>query len=118
MITLPAELFHVTRTVLETQLAGCNALARTAFDSGAGLFDVNVNLARDHLAAATAASNKLLFVRDPQDLIGLAAVHSHQALNRVHAYGRGMAGVASDLHTRLGELGKDFAGTLSRTSIE
>lgn len=118
MFTLPAELFHVTRTLLESQLAQGSALARTAFDSGASLFDVNVNLAREQMAAATAASNQLMFVRDPQDLIGLAAVQSHQALNRVHAYGRGMAGVASDLNTMLGELGKDFAGTLSRTSIE
>lgn len=118
MFTLPAELFHVTRAVLEGQLAQGNALARTAFDSGARLFDVNVNLAREQMTAATAASNQLMFVRDAQDLLGLAAVQSHQALNRAHAYGRGMAGVASDLHTKLGEMGKDFAGTLPRTSIE
>jgi len=118
MFTLPAELMYVARTALETQMAGCNALARTALDSGANLIDVNVGLARDQLAAATAASNQLLFVRDPQDWIAIAAAQQHEALNRVQAYGRRVAGVASDMHAVLDEMGKDFAGTLSRTSIE
>ncbi len=118
MYTLPAELLYVTRTALETQLAGANALTRAAFNGGASLLDVNMQLAREHLAAATAASNQLLFVRDAQDLVAIAAVHSQQVLDRAKAYGRRVAGVASDLNSRLNELGNDFAGTLPRTSIE
>ena len=118
MLTLPAELMYVFRTALEAQMASCNALARTALDSGASLIDVNVGLAREQLAAANAASNQLLFVRGPQDLVAIAAAQQHEALNRVQAYGRRVAGVASDMHTVLDELGKDFAGTLPRTSIE
>lgn len=118
MFTLPAELMYIARSALETQMASCNALARTALDNGAYLIDVNVGLARDQMAAVTAASNQLLFVRGPQDLIAMAAAQQHEALNRAQAYGRRVAGVASDLHAVLDEMGKDFAGTLSRTSIE
>ncbi len=118
MYTLPAELLYATRTALETQLAGANALTRAAFDGSASLIDLNVQLAREQLTAATAASNQLLFVRDAQDFVGIAAVHSQQALDRAKAYGRRVAGVASDLNTSLSELGNEFAGTLSRTSIE
>jgi len=118
MFTLPAELLYVARTALETQMASCNALARSALDTGASLIDVNVGLARAQLAAATAASNQLMFVRAPQDIVALAAAQQHEALIRAQAYGRRVAGVASDLNAVLGELGKDFAGTLPRTSIE
>ena len=118
MYTLPAELLYVARTALTSQLAGCDALARTAFDSGASLAGANVRLAREGLAAATAASNQLLFVRGPHDLLALAIAQQHEALGRAQAYGRHVAGVASDLNKTLGTLGKDFAGTLSRTSIE
>jgi Xaa-Pro aminopeptidase len=112
------ELMYFVRTALTAQMATCDALVLTALDSSASLIDVNVGLARGQLAAATAASNQLLFVRDPQDLVAIAAAQQHEALNRVQAYGRRVAGVASTMHTVLDEMGKDFAGTLPRTSIE
>ena len=118
MFTLPAELLYVTRTALETQMAGCNSLARTALDSGASLIDVGVGLARDQIAAATAASNQLMFVRDPQDFVAIAAAQQHESLVRAQACGRRVAAVASEINTMFDGLSKDFAGTLSRTSIE
>lgn len=113
-----SEWLYFARTALTSRMAACNALARSVLDSGASLMDVNVGLARDQLAAATAASNQLLFVRDPQDLVAIAAAQQHEALNRAQAYGRRVAGVASTMHAVLDEMGRDFAGTLSRTSIE
>jgi phasin family protein len=118
MFMLPTELLYATRTLVETQLAGCNALLQAAFDSNVRLLDVNVHAARAQLEAASAVSNQLLFVKEPQELLTLTARQSQQALDRAQAYGRNVAGVASDAHTRLGELGKDFAGTLSHTPIE
>jgi hypothetical protein len=118
MYTLPAELLYVTRTLVDSQLAGCNALMRTAFESSASLIDLNVHAVRAQLAAANAVSSQLVFVREMQDLIRLTATQSQQAVERAQRYGRNMAGVANDWHARLGELSKDFAGTLPRTPIE
>jgi hypothetical protein len=118
MFTLPSELMYVARTFVDAQLAGCNALLRAAFESGAGVVDVNVHAARAELAAANAVSSELLFVRGPQELVALTARESQQAVERAQRYGRHLAGVAHDAHGRLGELSKDFAGSLPRTSLE
>ncbi|TWI45979.1 phasin protein [Pseudoduganella flava] len=118
MFTLPSELMYVTRTFFDTQLAGCNALLRTAFESGASMLDVNVHAARAELAAANAVSSELLFTRGPHDLAALTARESQQAVERAQRYGRHLAGIAHDVHGRLGELSKDFAGSLPRTSLE
>ena len=118
MYTLPAELLYATRSLMESQLAGCNALMRTAFDGGASLLDLHVRAARAHLDAANAASSELLFVRQPQDLLGLTARQSQSALDRAQAYGRQMAGVANTLHSRLDALGKEGAGSAPHNPIE
>ena len=116
--TPPAALVNATRNLAESQLAGYNALMRAAFESGASLIDVNVHATRAGIAAANAASNELLFVREVRDLVCLTASHSQQALERAQRYGRQMAGVASAAHDRLGELSRDFAGSLPRNPIE
>ena len=115
---LPAELVDVTRNFAESQLAGYNALMRAAFESSASLIDVNVHATRAGIAAASAASNELLFVREVRDLVCLTASHSQQAMERAQRYGRQMAGVASAAQDRLGELSRDFAGRLPRNPIE
>ncbi len=111
MYTLPAEILYATRTFADSQLAGCRALMQAAFDSSASLIGVNVNAARAQLAAASTATTALLHVRDPQELVALTASQSQQAFDRAQAYGRHVAGVASDANARLGALSKDFAGT-------
>jgi Phasin protein len=115
---LPEQFLDAARNLAETQLASCNALVRAAFESSASLIGVNVHATRDHLAAASTVSNELLFVREVRDLVCLTASHSQQALERAQRYGRQMAGVANEAHHRIGELSRDFAGSLSRNPIE
>lgn len=115
---LPAELVNASRAFAETQLAGCNALMRAAFESGASLVELNVHATREGMAAASAVSNGLLFVREPRDLVCLTASQSQQALERAQRYGRQVAGVANTAQHRLGELSRDLAGSLPRNPIE
>ena len=115
---LPAELFNATRSLAESQLAGCNALLQAAFKSSASLFDLHVHATRDGLAAANAVSSQLMFVREPRDLVCLTASQSQQAMDRAQRYGRQVAGVANEAQHLLGELSKDFAGSLPRNPIE
>ncbi|MBB3223869.1 phasin family protein [Pseudoduganella umbonata] len=115
---LPAEFVNAGRTFAETQLAGCNALMRAAFESGASLVELNVHATREGMAAASTVSNGLLFVREPRDLVCLTASQSQQALERAQRYGRQVAGVANTAQHRLGELSRDFAGSLPRNPIE
>lgn len=115
---LPAELVNVTRDIAESQLAGCNAWLRAAFESGASLVELNVHATREGIAAANAVSNGLLFVREPRDLVCLTASQSQQALERAQRYGRQVVGVANTAQDRLGELSKDLAGGLPRNPIE
>ncbi|QBE63649.1 phasin family protein [Pseudoduganella lutea] len=105
---LPAELVNAGRAFAESQLAGCNALMRAAFESGASLVELNVHATRESIAAANAVSNGLLFVREPRDLVCLTASQSQQALERAQRYGRQVAGVANAAQHRMGELGKEF----------
>jgi len=114
----PSDLVNVTRDFAESQLAGCNALVQAAFESGASLVALNVHATRDGIAAANAASNGLLFVREPRDLVCLTASQSQQALERAQRYGRQVAGVANAAQHRIGELSRDFAGGLPRNPIE
>jgi hypothetical protein len=59
-----------------------------------------------------------MFVREPRDLVCLTASQSQQAMERAQRYGREVAGVANETHSRLGELSRDFAGSLPRNPIE
>ncbi|GGX84193.1 hypothetical protein GJV26_12825 [Massilia dura] len=115
---LPTELFNATRSLTESHLAGCNALLQAAVDSGASLFGLSVHAAQDGIAAANAASSQLLFVREVRDLVCLTASQSQQAVERAQRYGRQVAGVANEAHSRIGELSRDFAGSLPRNPIE
>jgi hypothetical protein len=114
----PAELLNATRDVAGSPLAGCNALLQAAFNSSASLFDLNMHATRDGLAAATTVSSQLMFVREARDLVCLTASQSQQAMDRAQRYGRDVAGVANETHKRLGELSRDFAGSLPRNPIE
>jgi phasin family protein len=114
----PPELVNISRELAESQLAGCNALVRAAFESGASLLALNVDATRDGIAAANAVSNQLLFVREARDLVCLTASQSQQALERAQRYGRQVAGVANTAQQRIGELSRDFAGGLPRNPIE
>jgi phasin family protein len=115
---LPAGLVDATRSFAESQLAGCSAFVRAAFESSASLVELNVHAARDGIDAVGTVSNQLLFVREPRDLVCLTASQSQQALERAQRYGRQVAGVANQANHRLSELSRDFAGSLSRNPIE
>lgn len=115
---MPADFLHAGRNFAESQLAGCNALMRAAFESGASLIDLNLHATRDGIAAANAVSSQLLFVREVRDLVCLTASQSQQAVERAQRYGRQVAGVANQAHNRMGELSRDFAGSPPRNPIE
>lgn len=64
------------------------------FASFASLCDWQRDTAWASIAAMTAASNELLAIQHPQDLLQMATDHGLQALDRAQAFGREATDVA------------------------
>jgi phasin family protein len=101
MFALSEQLTRAGKAVLDAQLAGANAFAEAAFESGATVVDLNVDAVRTALAAATVAARQLMAVRSPQEWFSAAAGQSQLALDRASAYGRQAGDIAQGAQARL-----------------
>ncbi|MDB5765078.1 MAG: phasin family protein [Herminiimonas sp.] len=79
----------------ESQFAAATALANKAFAGVAQLVDLNVSAAKASLEHSTAAVQQLLSAKDPQEFFALSAAQTQPNAEKLLAYGRNLASIAS-----------------------
>jgi phasin family protein len=85
----------VAKANFESQLAVTTTLANKAFESVAQLVDLNVSAAKASLEHSTAAAQQLLAAKDLQEFFALSAAQAQPSTEKVLAYGRNLASIAS-----------------------
>lgn len=95
MFSIPEQFSAATKANFETQLAVMTALTNKAFESVEKLVDLNINAARTSLEESTAATQKILSAKDPQEFFSLTSAHAQPNTEKALAYGRHLANIAS-----------------------
>ncbi len=95
MFSIPEQFSAATKANFEAQLAAFNTLTYKAFEGVEKLLDLNINAARTSLEESTAAAQKLLEVKDPQEFLSLTSAQVQPNAEKALAYGRHLVGIAS-----------------------
>ena len=109
MFSISKKLIQVTKSALDEQLLSFTKVVEAAFDSGAGVVDMNVDAIKTSMAAAVVATNQFLGVKNSHDLMSLATAQSQQAFDHMSAYGRQVVEIASGVQARLSALAQSGA---------
>jgi phasin family protein len=89
------EFSSTTKAAVEAQLAALTELTNKAFESIAQLVDLNVSTVKSSLEYSSTAAQQLLAAKDSQELFALTAAQAQPNADKVIAYGRSLAGIAS-----------------------
>jgi phasin family protein len=95
MFTTADQFSAATKANFEQQLATLTNLTNKAFASVAELVELNVSAAKASLENSTAAAQQLLSVKDAQEFFTLSAAQSQPNAEKVLAYSRNLASIAS-----------------------
>lgn len=101
MSTFPEQFSEAARANLEAQTNALTALFTQAFDNVEKIVDLNLNTAKTSLEDTTITLKQLLAARDPQDFFSLTAAQAQPAAAKAIAYGRSLAGIASNAQAEL-----------------
>lgn len=110
MVSFSEQVSRASLAAYEAQLASVQAFVGAAIAGSARVIDLNLDAARTALAAATVASNQLLAVKDPQELLQLSRAQSKLAIDRIGSYGGQAKDVAHETHENFSTVTKgEFA---------
>lgn len=95
MFSLPEEFSAATKSHFEAQLAMITTLTNTAFESIEKLVNLNMNVVKASLEESTIVAQKLLAVKDPQELMAFGSTQLQPGSEKTLAYGRHLTGIAA-----------------------
>jgi phasin family protein len=83
------------KATLENQMLTFTALTSAAFDGGAKIVNLNMDIAKVRLQESSAALNQLMSAKNPQEYLSLAASQTHQNIEKALTHYRNVADIAS-----------------------
>ena len=89
------QLSNATKASIDSQLAAMSELANKALHSVAELVELNITTAKESLAHTQAASQQMLSVKDPQDLVNLTSAQAQPGAEKALAYARHAASIVA-----------------------
>ncbi len=96
MFSFQEQFSAATKTQFEAQIAMITALTAKAFESVEKVIDLNMNVAKASLEESAANVQQLLSAKDPQEFFSLTAAQAQPNAEKAVAYGRHLAGIASN----------------------
>lgn len=95
MLSFQEQFSAATKTQFEAQLAILSALTNKTFESFEKVLDLNLNVAKASLEESNANAQQLLTAKDAQEFFSLTAAQAQPNAEKVLAYSRHLAGIAS-----------------------
>ncbi|MFZ6760940.1 phasin family protein [Undibacterium sp. Ji50W] len=95
MFTAPEQFSAATKANFDAQLALITTLTSKAFEGVEKFVELNLNAAKSSLEESTAATKQLLAAKDPQEFFNLSAAQAQPTAEKVLAYSRHLANIAS-----------------------
>ena len=86
---------NATKATFEAQMAAMNDFANRALHSMAELAELNIATAKASLEQTSAAAQQILSAKDPQEIIALTSSQAQPNAEKVLAYGRHVASIAT-----------------------
>lgn len=97
MFTIPEQFSEASREGFQKQLTLASALAAKTFEGVEKIIDLNLSFAKESVDGSNAAAKQLFSVKDPQEWLSVGAAFAQPNAEKVLAYGRELAGIASSV---------------------
>ena len=95
MFSIPEQFSAATKANFESQVALLTSLTNKTFEGIEKFVDLNLNVAKTSLEESTATAKQLLAAKDPQEFFSLTSAHVQPNAEKVLAYGRHLATIAT-----------------------
>jgi phasin family protein len=95
MFAIPEQFSDATKVNFEAQMALLTELASKAFESVEKIVDLNINVVKASLEESTETTKQLMSAKDPQEFFALSAAKAQPNAEKLLAYGRHLASIAS-----------------------
>lgn len=96
MSTIPEQISAAAQTQLATQLAVIHTLSNTAFGGIQKLIALNFNMIQQSVDSSLVASQQLMAVTGPQDLLAVSSAQTQPRIEKIMAYGRELASISNE----------------------
>jgi phasin family protein len=114
MFTIPEPFSAVTKANLDAQLEMLSALSNKAFEGMEKLIDLNLSLVKASMEDSATTAKQLLAAKDPQEFISLTTAQAQPAAQKVIAYGRHLASIASSTQAEFSKAAEEQFSENSR----
>lgn len=114
MPSFPEQFSQTARTSLDAQADVLNAFFTQAFNHVEKVVELNLSTARASLEDSALTLKQLAAARDAQEFFALSAAQAQPAAARAVAYGRSLAGIASNVQADLTRSAEDQLAQASK----
>lgn len=118
MFTIPEQFSAASKANIEAQLALLSTLTSKTFESVEKIVDLNLNVVKVSLEESNAAAKQFLSAKDAQEWMTVAAAQTQPNAEKVLAYGRHLASIASGVQTELNKATEAQIAETSRKVLE
>ena len=95
MFSTADQFSNATKASIDAQIAAMNDFANKTLHSMAELVELNIATAKASLEHSSAAAQQILSAKDPQEILTLTSSQAQPSAEKVLAYGRHVAGIAT-----------------------
>jgi phasin family protein len=95
MFSTADQFSNATKASIDAQIAAMNDFANKTLHSMAELVELNIATAKASLEHSSAAAQQILSAKDPQEIIALTSSQAQPNAEKVLAYGRHVASIAT-----------------------
>jgi phasin family protein len=118
MFSIPEQFSAASKANVAAQLALFSNLSNKAFESVEKIIELNINIAKSTLVDSNAAAKQFLAVKDPQEWLSLTAAFAQPNAEKVLAYTRQLAGLASGVQAEINKAAETQVNETSRKALE
>jgi phasin family protein len=112
MFSVPEQFTNATKASFDAQIAAITAFTQKAFAHVEKVVELNMTVAKESFAESTAAAHELMTAKGAQEFLALTTAKAKPSAEKVMAYGRELASIASAAQT---ELARDAEVQLAET---
>lgn len=118
MFTSPEQFSAATKANFEAQLALITSFTNKAFATVEKFVDLNMTVAKTSIEESSTSTKQLLSAKDPQEFISLATAQAQPAAEKVVAYGRHVASIASSTQAEFTKAAETQLADANRKVVE
>jgi len=117
MFSVPEQFSAATKANFDAQVALFSTLSSKAFEGVEKLMELNLNAVKSSLEESAANTKQLLAAKDPQEFINLSTSQAQPTTEKLLAYSRHLASIASNTQAELTQVAEGQIAETNRKVI-